>query len=124
MYMCNEYNILQDLKFWKCWKSINLGAQVLLNGHGFLNLQSLTYCILGQRLMARKVVCFSATLLENSYSSDIDTLLRKNVHKALMLTILWNNMNDAIVQLMNTMGSNEDAHFWETNKGMQVKTYR
>ena len=74
--------------------------------------------------MARKVVCFSATLLENSYSSDIDTLLRKNVHKALMLTILWNNMNDAIVQLMNTMGSDEDAHFWETNKGMQVKTYR
>lgn len=122
--MCNVYNILKDLKFWKCWKSINLGAQVLLYGHGSLNQQSLMFGILGHRLMARKVVCFSATLLENTYSADIDTLLRKNVHRALMLTIVWNNMNDGNVQLMNTIGSGEDAQFWERNKGMQIKTYR
>ena len=113
------YEVLQDLTFWDSWRSISLGAELwqeYFNPNEPNQLSPMFY-ILGHRQMTKRVVSFSSTtLFAISSSSDIDTLLRRNIFDTLMLFTLWINMLDVKDQNMKVMGSDLDGRVWQQYK--------
>lgn len=117
------YYVLQDVDFWNSWRSISLGAELWQEYFNpkVPNQLSPMFYINGNRQIVKRLVLFSSTMLfEQSSSSDIDTLLRRNIQSTLMFNILWTNLFDTKDQLMNVRGSGEDELFWKTNKELRI----
>ena len=111
------YDILQDYNFWKYWKSISLGPELWKEYFSPKEPNQLSpmFYIVGLRQLSKRVVLFSSSMLfEVSYSSDVDTLLRRNVFETLMLFTTWVNMLGVKDQHMT--GSDSDEMVWRQYK--------